>query len=71
MIEKQKKSLDSDSQSSALLTDLSMAFDCIDHELMLAKFYAYSVDKNSLYFIHSYLSLRKQRTKTNTFTNIL
>ena len=48
------------------LTDLSNTFDCIDHELLLAKPYAYGVDKNSLYFIHPYLSQRKQRIKINT-----
>ena len=40
--------------SRSLLTDLSKRFDCVDHELLLTKLYAYSVDKNSLYFIHGY-----------------
>ena len=50
----------------ALLTDLSKAFDCIDHELLIAKLYAYGFDKNSLYFIISYLKGRKRRTKINS-----
>ena len=50
----------------ALPTDLSKTFDCIDHELLRAKLYAYCFDKKSLSFIHSYLKGRKQRTKINS-----
>lgn len=71
MIEKFKKnSLDSSGISGLLLTDLSKAFECIDHELLIAKLYAYSSDKNSLFFIHFYLRQRKQRTKINTSFSI-
>ena len=67
MIEKWQSSVDGGGQAGALLTDLSKAFDCIDHELLIAKLYAYGFDKNSLYFINSYLKGRKQRTKINSF----
>ena len=40
MIEKWKKSWDSGDHSGALLTGLPKAFECIDHELLLAKLYA-------------------------------
>ena len=63
MIEKWQRSVDGGGQAGALLTDLSKAFDCIDHELLTAKLYAYGFDKNPLYFINSYLKERKQRTK--------
>ena len=56
-------SVDGGGQAPALLTDLSKAFDCIGHELLIAKLYAYSFNKNYLYFINSYLKGRKQRTK--------
>ena len=66
MIEKWQRSVDGGGQAGALLTDLSKAFDCIDHELLIARLYAYSFDKNSLYFINSYFKGRKQRTKVNS-----
>ena len=67
MIKKWWRSVDGGGQVDALLTDLSKAFDCIDHKLLIAKPYAYCFDKNSLYFINSYLKGRKQRTKINCF----
>ena len=51
MIEKWQRSVHGGRQTGALLTDLSKASDCIDHELVIAKLYAYGFDKNSLYFI--------------------
>ena len=63
MIEKWQRSVDGGGQAGALLTDLSKAFDCIDHELLIARLYAYGFDKNSLCFINSYLKGQKQRTK--------
>ena len=48
-----------------LLTDLSKAFDCISHELRLAKLHAYSLGLDSVRYIFYYLNNRKQRTKIN------
>ena len=67
MIEKWRSSVDGGGQAGALLTDLSKAFDCMDHELLIAKHYAYGFDKNSLYFLNLYLKGRKRRTKINSF----
>ena len=45
--------------------DLSKAFECLSHELLIAKLDAYSFDKNTLSSLNSYLSNRKQRVKIN------
>ena len=41
------------------LIDLSKAYDCISHELPIAKLDSYRVTKNSLKLIPNYLSRRK------------
>ena len=49
----------------ALLTDLSKAFACISHYLMIAELEAYGFHIDALKLIHDYLSNRKQRVKVN------
>ena len=69
MIEKWRQSLDKKKVCGALLTDLSKAFDCLPHDLLIAKLHAYGFGKPSLALVHSYLSGRKQRVKIeNTFS---
>ena len=46
-----------------MLTDLSKPFDCLSHELLVAKLSAYGVHISAVCFIDDYLSNRKQRTK--------
>ena len=58
-----KKAIDNREVFGALLTDLSKAFDCISHDLLLAKLYAYKLDIRSIKLVYSYLKGRKQRTK--------
>ena len=43
--------------------DLSKAYDCLPHELMVAKLKTYGISKESSKLISDYLSYRKQRTK--------
>ena len=69
LIENWKKSVDNRGAFGALLTDLSKAFDYLPHELLIAKLDAYGFNKSSLKLIHSYLSNRKQRLKTNDRLN--
>ena len=63
MLEKLKTSFDKGMCTGILLTDLSKAFDCMSHELLIAKLYAYGFTKNSLSLVSDYLCERKQRTK--------
>ena len=65
MIEKWSIYLDTGGYGRAHFTELSKAFDCIDHLYLIAKLNAYGVDTNLLYFLASYLEKRKQRTKVN------
>ena len=43
LLEKWKQAVDSDQMFGALLTELSKAFDCLDHELLIAKLNAYGL----------------------------
>ena len=45
--------------------DLSKAFDCIPHELLIAKMDAYSFSENALTFFFSYLKRQKQSVQIN------
>ena len=65
MTEKWKKTVDNGGVFGALLTDLSKAFDCIPHDLIIAKLEAYGFHIDALKRIHDYLSNRKQRVKVN------
>ena len=65
MIEKWKKAVDNGNVFGALLTDLSKAFDCLPHDLIIAKLNSYGFNLTALNLIHNYLTKRKQRTKIN------
>ena len=66
MLEKWKKSLDNGDFAGAVLMDLSKAFDCVRHDLLIAKLNAYGFDRGALEILCSYLSERWQRTKINS-----
>ena len=55
--------------------DLSKAFDCLPHDLILAKLSAFGLSVNACDFLNSYLSNRKQRGKLgqlhSSWSNIL
>ena len=55
MLEKWKRSVDK-----------GKAFDCLNHELLVAKLNAYGFSLPALRLIHDYLSHRKQRTRVNS-----
>ena len=65
MLEKWKKAVDNRKVFGALLTDLSKAFNCLPHDLIIAKRNAYGFSLPALNLIQNYLANRKQRTKIN------
>ena len=66
MIGQWHQCLDKSGKVGAILMDLSKAFDCIDHELLIAKLAAYGLDHQSLKLFKCYLSNRFQRTKVGS-----
>ena len=62
MIEMWRKAIDENKIPGAILTDLSKAFDCLSHELLIAKLEAYGFDKSALKLVYDYLRGRNQRT---------
>ena len=52
--------LDQNKVVGAVLMDLSKAFDCLPHELLIAKLAAYGLDKKTLNLFYSYLKNRMQ-----------
>ena len=63
MFETWKKAIDQGKFAGAILTDLSKAFDYLNHELLIAKLEAYGFDKESLTYGYSCLLTRKHKTK--------
>ena len=67
--------MDENLNVGAVLIDLSKAFVCISHDLIIAKLVAYGADKNVLCFVYSYLKDCKQCVKIsnryNSFRNII
>ena len=55
-----------------MLTDLSKAFDCLDHELLIAKLNGYGFSLPAVRLLNGYLSNRRQQTRTrNSFNDWL
>ena len=59
LLEKWKRSIDRRKVFGALLTDLSKVFDCLNHDLLIAKLKVNGFSLTALRLIHDYLLNRK------------
>ena len=70
LVEEWRERLDNNYIVDAILMDMSKAFNCISHNLIIAKLAAYGLDDTALKLIFSYLKNRKQCVRIyNTHSN--
>ena len=62
--------LDNHECVAAILMDLSKAFDCFPHGLLIAKFRTNGLSEEAVKLRESYLSDRSQQVRLGTFTSI-
>ena len=60
LLEEWRENLDNNKAVGGILMDLSKAFYCVSHDLLLPKLAAYDNNDNLILYIHSYLLNRKQ-----------
>ena len=70
LLENWKKNLDNKKIVGAVFMDLSKAFDCIPHDLLIAKMDAYGFSEDFLTFLYSYLKRRKQSVNISNVHSI-
>ena len=63
LIQSLKKGLGNSGLVGTKLMDLSKAYDCLPHDLLIAKLDACGLDKPSLNLVNGYLRFRKRRKK--------
>ena len=66
MVKKWRKALHEGGERGAVSTNLSKAFESIDHNLLIAKLSEYRFEKQSIIFIYCYLTKCKERTKVDS-----
>ena len=65
LLEDWRNALEKNQYVAAVLMDLSKAFDCLPHDILLDKLSAYGMFTDSVSLLESYLSNRKQQIKIN------
>ena len=65
LLEDWHEALDKNQYVATVLMDLSKAFDCVPHDILLDKLSAYGISSHSVSLLKSYLSNRKQQIKVN------
>jgi len=63
LVEDWKQALENNKYVVAMFMDLSKAFDCLPHQLIIVKLKAYEMKEEGCAFIWSYLSKCRQRIK--------
>ena len=75
LLEDWRKALDNHQSAAAVLMDLSKAFDCLPHNLLIEKLRAYGLAPDAINLLSSYLSDRVQQVRlgsnTSTWENII
>ena len=71
LIENWKKALDKNFQIDTLQMDLSKAFDCIPHDVLIAKVYAYDLSEETTPFFYLYLQRTGQRVRMDDIQSSL
>ena len=71
LIEGWRQCSDENKVAGAILMDLSKAFYCLPHDLLIAKHEAYGIEKQSLRLLLSYIQQRKQSVKVKELSGLL
>ena len=75
LLEEWRQHLDNNKVVGGVFMDISKAFGCVPHDLLITELVAYSVEENLLMYIYSYLSNRKQCIHINNvhskFQNVI
>jgi len=59
------QALNSQSQTVGIFCDLTKAFDCVNHDILIEKLKYYGVNETGIHWIKSYFHNRKQRVDIN------
>ena len=69
LLEDWRKALDDHKSAAAMLMDLSKAFDCLPHGLLIEKLRAYVLTLEAIDLLSSYLSDRVQQVRLGSHTS--